>query len=51
MGAHADVFAKLAAKEVHVTASRAVSAGAGRRGIILWAKPTDFDRAGRALGI
>jgi len=51
VGAQADVFAKLAGKEINVTASQAVSAGAGRWGMILWVKPTDFERASRALGL
>jgi hypothetical protein len=51
VGAQADVFAKLAAKEINIIASQAVSAGAGRWGMMLWVKPADFERAAKALGL
>jgi hypothetical protein len=51
VGAQADVFAKLAGREINIIASQAVSAGAGRWGMILWVKLADYERAGRALGL
>ncbi|MBN2123637.1 MAG: ACT domain-containing protein [Deltaproteobacteria bacterium] len=48
-GAIAEVLQKLAAANINVTAIDAVSAGAGRYGAILWVKPPDFSRAGKAL--
>ena len=51
IGAAAEYFEKLATKEINVVASQVISAGDGRWGMILWVKPTDFDRASKALGI
>lgn len=41
---------KLAAARINVTAADAVTAGAGRYGMILWVKAKDYARAARALG-
>ena len=41
---------KLATQKVNVIAADAVCAGKGRYGMILWVKPTDYDRAARLLG-
>lgn len=40
---------RLADAGVSVTASNAVSAGAGRYGMVLWVKPKDYAKAARAL--
>jgi hypothetical protein len=40
---------KLADQRINVTAADAVVAGGGRYGMILWVKPRDYARAGRAL--
>jgi hypothetical protein len=45
----ADLYAKLAAARVNVTASDAVCAGEGRFGAILWVKARDVNRAAKAL--
>jgi len=50
VGAAADSFAKLASGNVNIVASQALSVGAGRWGMILWVKPTDYERACEALG-
>ncbi len=50
-GATADILARLAETKINVTATDAVTAGAGRFGAILWVKPRDVKRAARALGI
>jgi hypothetical protein len=42
-------LARLADAGVNVTAVDAVTAGAGRYGVILWVKPRDYARAARAL--
>jgi hypothetical protein len=46
----ADVYGKLAAARINVTASDAVVAGAGRFGAILWVKAKDVTRTARVLG-
>jgi len=51
VGAVADVFGKLATQGINVVASQATCAGGGSWGMTLWVKPTDFDRASKALGI
>lgn len=51
VGAFCDVAARLAAAKINVTASTAISAGAGRYGAIIWVKPRDVSRAAKALGI
>ncbi len=51
IGAAAEYFEKLATQGINVVASQVISAGGGRWGMILWVKPTDFDRASKALGI
>jgi hypothetical protein len=50
-GALVDYFAKLGAAKINITATSAVTAGAGRFGAILWVKQRDVTRAGRALGV
>jgi hypothetical protein len=49
-GALVDYFRKLGEAKINVTASTAVTAGAGRFGAILWVKPRDVRRAATALG-
>jgi hypothetical protein len=51
VGACADVYGKLSAQGSNVTAAQATTAGSWRWGMILWVKPADFERAGRALGV
>ncbi len=51
MGALVGHFAKLAEAKINVTATDAVSAGAGRFGAIIWVKPRDVKRAARVLGV
>ena len=41
---------KLADQRINMTAVDAVAAGKGQFGMILWVKPKDYARAGRALG-
>lgn len=48
-GACAEVLQKLADAKINVTAMDAVAAG-GRYGALLWVKPGDVDKAGKALG-
>ncbi len=43
-------LAKLAGARINVVATSAVTAGAGRYGMILWVRPKDYARAARALG-
>jgi len=50
-GAVASVLGRLAKEKIAVTAAQAVSAGAGRWGMILWVKPAKVDQAARALGV
>jgi hypothetical protein len=40
---------KLADAGVSVTASNAISAGAGRYGMVVWVKPKDYAKAAKAL--
>ena len=49
-GVMADLYAKLAAARINITASDAVIAGAGRFGAILWVKARDVNRTAKALG-
>ena len=51
VGALCDIAARLAAAKINVTASTAVTAGAGRYGAIIWVKPRDVNKAAKALGI
>jgi len=51
VGALVDYFAKLAEAKVNVTATDALSAGAGRFGAILWVKARDVKRAASALSV
>jgi hypothetical protein len=50
IGAMADIVAKLAEAKINVTATQAVTAGAGRYGAILWVKPRDVKKAAQLLG-
>jgi hypothetical protein len=49
LGAVAEIFEKLAAAKINVTAMDAVSAGAGRFGAIMWVKPPDLRKASKIL--
>jgi hypothetical protein len=49
-GVMADIYQKLAAARINITASDAVIAGAGRFGAILWVKARDVNRTAKALG-
>lgn len=49
-GVMADLYAKLAAARINITASDAVIAGADRFGAILWVKARDVNRTAKALG-
>jgi hypothetical protein len=49
VGAVHEHLARLADARINVTAVDAVTAGAGRYGVILWVKPRDHARAARAL--
>jgi hypothetical protein len=49
VGAVHEHLARLADARINVTAVDAVTAGAGRYGVILWVKPRDRARAARAL--
>ena len=48
-GAVAEVAQKLADANINMTAMDAVSAGAGRYGAIFWVKPSDVNKAAKAL--
>jgi hypothetical protein len=48
-GAIADIVEKLAAANVNITATDAVSAGAGRYGAIMWVKAPDMRKAAKVL--
>jgi hypothetical protein len=50
VGAVASVLEKLARDKIPITAAQAVSAGAGRWGMIVWVKPARFEKAARTLG-
>ena len=50
VGALAEVLGKLAEAAINVTATDAVTAGAGRYGVLLWVKPRDVKRAAKVLG-
>ena len=49
-GVMADLYAKLAAARINITASDAVIAGTDRFGAILWVKARDVNRTAKALG-
>jgi hypothetical protein len=49
-GVMADLYAKLAAARINITASDAVIAGSGRFGAILWVKARDVSRTAKVLG-
>ena len=51
VGALADVFAKLGAAKVNITAVGAVCSGMGRFGAFLWVKAKDLKKAASALGV
>ena len=46
-----EYFAKLANAKINVTATDALTAGAGRFGAIVWVKARDVNRAAKVLGI
>jgi hypothetical protein len=50
VGALAEILGKLAEATVNVTATDAVTAGAGRYGVLLWVKPRDVKKAAKVLG-
>jgi len=50
VGALAEVFSKLAAAKINVTALDGISAGFSRYGAIFWVKPKDVAKAARAVG-
>jgi hypothetical protein len=49
-GAVADLLKTLSEKKINVTATEAVSAGAGRYAVILWVATKDVSKAAKALG-
>ncbi len=49
-GAVADLLKTLAEQKINVTATDAMSAGAGRYAAILWVAPRDVNKAAKALG-
>lgn len=51
VGALVDHMGKLGGAKVNITATDAVSAGAGRFGVIFWVKARDVKRAAKALGV
>ncbi len=51
VGVGADLLGKLAAVKINVIASQAITAGAGRFGMLLWVKPGDVRKAAKALGV
>ena len=51
VGALSDVFAKLGAAKVNVTAVGAARTGMGRFGAFLWVKSKDLKKAAAALGV
>jgi len=51
VGSLADVYGRLERVGIGVVAAHAVGAGDGRWGMMLWVKPADYDRAGKALGV
>ena len=50
VGAVAELMTKLSEAGISVTALDAVTAGAGRYGVILWVKPRDVNKAAKTLG-
>ena len=50
VGAVAEFMTKLSEAGINVTALDAVTAGAGRYGVILWVKPRDVNKAAKTLG-
>jgi hypothetical protein len=51
VGALADVYGQLERVGISVVAAHAVSGGEGRWGMMLWVKPPDYEKAGKALGV
>jgi len=49
VGAVTDTTARLAEASINITAAAATSAGSGRYGMILWVRPTDYERAAGLL--
>ena len=50
VGVLVDYFSRLAQAKINITATDAVSAGAGRFGAIIWVKARDVKRAAKVLG-
>ena len=50
VGAVAELMTKLSEAGINVTALDAVTAGAGRYGVVLWVKPRDVNKAAKTLG-
>ncbi len=50
IGALADVLGKIAGKEINIVEMNAVSAGAGRWGMMLRVSAPDYERAAQAFG-
>lgn len=51
VGVGADLLGKLAEAKLNIVASHAITAGAGRFGMLLWVKPEDVRKAAKALGV
>jgi hypothetical protein len=51
LGAVADILSKIEQAGVNVTAMQAIETGDWRYGAIIWVKPSDIDKAAKALGI
>jgi hypothetical protein len=51
VGAVADHIERLKTEQISVVSSQGLSAGNGRWAMILWVKPSDYQRASKALGI
>jgi predicted amino acid-binding ACT domain protein len=51
VGVGADLLGKLAAAKINIIASQAITAGAGRFGMLLWVKPGEVRKAAKALGV
>lgn len=50
-GALADIYGRLERVGISVVAAHAVSGGDGHWGMMLWVKPPDYEKAGKALGV
>lgn len=49
-GAADDNMRKLSDAKINITMATAVNGGSGRYGMIIWVRPTDYDRAAKVLG-